>query len=78
VTLAIAENPLWKNTLERPGVRDKVAAAFSNVFGLQVAVKFQYGLKIRREAVPPEKDAVVEAAVREMGFKVTRVEPADS
>ena len=76
IALGFDEKPLWKNTLERPGAREKVETALSSVFGTKVAVRFQYGLKVEREALPPRQDPVVEAAVRELGFRVSRVEPS--
>lgn len=75
VSLAIDEKPLWKNTLERPGAKSRVEAVLSNLFGTKVEVRFQFGVKTKRPSVPPERDAVVRAAVQELGFSVTRVEP---
>lgn len=76
VVVGVDENRLWRKTLEAPGAAGKVGAALSAIFGMKVAVRFEYGVKIAREAVPPERDAVVEAAVRELGFKIARVDSA--
>ena len=76
VVVGVTDNRLWRKTLEAPGAADKVGSALGAIFGTKVAVRFQYGVKIAREAVPPERDAVVEAAVRELGFKIARVDPA--
>lgn len=75
ILLGFENKPLWKTTLERAGAREKVEAAFSTALGTRVAVRFQFGHKIKREVVPPDRDPVVETAVRELGFKVARVEP---
>ncbi len=76
VVVGVEENRLWRKTLEAPGATGKVAAVLSTIFGMKVAVRFQYGVRMSLEAVPPERDAVVEAAVRELGFKIARVDPA--
>ena len=76
VVIGIDENRLWRKTLEAPGASGKVAAVLGALFEAKVAVRFEYGVKMSREAMPPERDAVVEAAVRELGFKIARVDPA--
>ncbi|HEX9016515.1 MAG TPA: DNA polymerase III subunit gamma/tau [Chloroflexota bacterium] len=76
VCLGLDDKQLYRKVLEPPEARKKVEIAMTAVFGRKVAVQFQFGLKKKRETVPPERDAVVETAVREMGFKVERVETA--
>ena len=72
-SLAWIENRLWRKTLDAPGAAGKVGAILGAIFGTKVAVRFEYGAKISREAAPPERDAVVDVAVRELGFKIARV-----
>lgn len=64
----------WRHTVERPGVRGKMEESLGNVFGTRVTVQFRYGVKSGGGPVSPERDAVVQAAVRELGFTVARIE----
>jgi DNA polymerase III subunit gamma/tau len=76
VIIGVDDKRLWRSSLEAPGAAGKVAAVLGNLFGAKVAVRFEYGAKIHREPVSPDQDAVVEAAVREFGFKIARVDSA--
>lgn len=62
--------------VEKPTLKGKLEEALSSAFGTKVAVKFQYGVKFVDDATPPERDPVVEAAVKELGFQISRVELA--
>lgn len=62
-----------RHAVERPGVRAKVEESLARVFGTRVSVQFRYGVK-GGGAGAPGPDAVVEAAVRDLGFRVARVE----
>ncbi len=67
----------YRHTLERPGVKGKVEESLSKVFGSGVSVRFQYGVNLNAigDGGPrPERDPVVEAAVKEYGFRVSRIE----
>jgi len=66
-----------RHALERPGVRGKVQESLARVFGDRVAVQFKYGVKFgsQNDGEPrQEGDPVVDAAVKEYGFRVARVE----
>ena len=76
VVVGVDENRLWRKTLETPGAAAKVATVLGSIFGTKVAVRFEYGARISREALPSQRDAVVEAAVHELGFNIARVDPA--
>ncbi|HEX2923682.1 MAG TPA: hypothetical protein VHS28_06615, partial [Chloroflexota bacterium] len=66
-----------RHALERPMVKSKVEESLARVFGHRVSVKFQYGVKLSGlgDGGPqPGRDPVVEAAVKEYGFRVTKIE----
>lgn len=67
----------WRRTLERPGVRDMVEEGLGRVFGTKVTVRLKFGVKDGGGANRTGRDAVVDAAVRELGFEISRVEPID-
>ena len=68
------ERESLRNTLERPRLLATVEERIGRLFGVRVAVKFRYGVKISREVEQSGRDAVVDTAVRELGFKILRTE----
>ncbi len=72
VTLGF-EKTTWRDKVERLGVRGKLEESLSSVFGRKVTVQFKYGVKLSQDT-PPERDAVVDTAMREFGFTLSRIE----
>ncbi len=68
------EKPTWRDKVERLGVRGKLEESLSVLFGRRITVSFKYGVKLNQD-VPPDRDAVVNTAMREFGFKLSRIEP---
>jgi DNA polymerase III subunit gamma/tau len=73
------EKALWGKKVEQPRVRNMLEDSLSRDFGTKVHVQFRLGAKPDRRKPAGERDAVVEAAVRELGFEVVQVKalPAD-
>ena len=63
-----------RQLLERPNVKKCVEDALERVFGKRVAVQFEYGVKPVGAGQTTGRDAVVEAAVRDFGFRIAREE----
>jgi DNA polymerase III subunit gamma/tau len=63
-----------RHTLERPGMKSKVEDSLARAFSGRITVKFQYGVKSNDGGTRPDRDPVVEAAVKEFGFRVSRIE----
>ncbi|MGI5835333.1 MAG: DNA polymerase III subunit gamma/tau [Chloroflexota bacterium] len=68
-----SEGAAFKQLLERPNVKKSVEERLGSVFGKRVSVQFEFGVKLGMEK-KGSRDAVVEAAVREFGFRVAREE----
>lgn len=68
------EKPSWRERVERLGVGVKLEESLSGLFGRKITVQFKYGVKLN-QVTSPERDAVVDTAMREFGFKLSRVEP---
>ena len=64
-----SEGAAFKQLLERPNVKKSVEERLGSVFGKRVSVQFEFGVKLGMEK-KGSRDAVVEAAVREFGFRV--------
>lgn len=67
------EKSTWRDKVERLGVRGRLEEILKELFGRPITVQFAYGVKLNR-GVPPDQDVVVDAAVRELGFRLARVE----
>ncbi len=62
-----------RHVLERPTVKKSIEDGVGGVFGKRITVRFEYGVRPGDNA-PPRRDPVVEAAVRDFGFRVSREE----
>lgn len=68
-----SEGTGFKQLLERPNVKKSVEERLGDVFGKRVSVQFEFGVKIGIEE-KTGRDAVVDAAVRDFGFRIAREE----
>jgi DNA polymerase III subunit gamma/tau len=73
------EKALWGKKVEQPRVRNMLEDSLSRGFGTEIHVQFRLGAKPDRRKPAGARDAVVEAAVRELGFELFQVKslPAD-
>jgi hypothetical protein len=69
------EKALWGKKVEQPRVRNMLEDSLSRDFGTEVHVQFRLGAKPDRRKPAGARDAVVEAAVRELGFEVVQANP---
>jgi hypothetical protein len=69
------EKALWGKKVEQPRVRNMLEDSLSRNFGTKIHVQFRLGAKPDRRKPTGARDAVVDMAVRELGFEVSQVKP---
>lgn len=76
-TLTLALKAEARRLAERQGMKAKVEDALGALLGGKVQVRFRYGMKVEQGQPPVAgRDPLVDAAMKEFGFRITRVEPS--